>query len=122
VLQLSGTVFNPPSLRSRAGVTLDSGRHSGSLFVNYTGASRNTASLPEQRVASWTALDGQIRYVFGETGFRSNTELALTVQNLMDRRPPFVNASELGSVSVGFDPTNASAVGRFLTCQVTMRW
>jgi iron complex outermembrane receptor protein len=122
VSQLSGTVFNPPTLRSRAGVTWDSGGYSGSLFVNYTGPSLNSVSLPEQRVASWTTLDGQIGYVFGGMGLRGNTQLALTVQNLLDRRPPFVNASELGSVSLGFDPTNASAMGRFLTFQATMHW
>jgi outer membrane receptor protein involved in Fe transport len=50
----------------------------------------------------------------------------LNVQNLADRRPPFV-AIPAGDVAIGrapvpFDGTNASAVGRYVSLQIRKEW
>jgi outer membrane receptor protein involved in Fe transport len=119
LVPLSGNVFYPPSWRGRAGVSWDRARFHGALFANYTDHTRNPASAGQPHVASWTTFDGQIRY---STGASLNTNVSLSVRNLLDRHPPLVSPGVVGLGSVGFDSTNASATGRFLATEVAVRW
>ena len=51
----------------------------------------------------------------------SGLTLALNVQNVADADPPSFEApNELGFL--GYDPTNASPRGRFISAVVTKRW
>jgi outer membrane receptor protein involved in Fe transport len=45
----------------------------------------------------------------------SGTGVALTVTNLFDRSPPFVDDQLQG---LGYDPANASPLGRFISLQL----
>jgi iron complex outermembrane recepter protein len=123
---LSGTFFYPPTWRGRLGISWSASRYLGSLFVNYTGGSREVSSsaqpVPAQKLASWTTLDGQIGMAFGGGGVWGHTKLTLSAQNLLDRHPPLIATIQPGSASVNYDSTNTSPVGCFVALQLTQVW
>jgi iron complex outermembrane receptor protein len=122
VQQLSGTVFNPPRVRSRVGVMWEKVGWNAAAFMNYVGSSQDPDQTPIQEIASWTTVDFHLGYAFNVQSNGGGTRLSLTLQNLTDRRPPFVNAAQSGLPGINFDSTNASALGRFIGVGVTQRW
>ena len=91
-------------------------------FVNYVDDYRDDQSDPERSIDSWTTIDLQLRYDTGEAFARSwlsQTVFSLSVLNLFDEDPPFVN--NLG-VAVGYDPNNADPLGRFVALEFTKQW
>jgi outer membrane receptor protein involved in Fe transport len=129
---LSGTVFNPPRWKGRlnASWTKDKWVVSGAInyvdseinnTVNYSNAD-GTIGAPEN-VASWTTLDLQIAYHTSvESGPLSRLRLALSVQNLLDRDPPHINGTSTVEQGIGYDSTNASPVGRYISFSLTKDW
>ena len=123
VFDLVNTVGNTTSLRlvgilswSLKGWTVQS-------TVNYTGAYRDPASVPERRVDSWTTVDINVGYrVDGGSGWLANTQFNLGINNALDQRPPFVNQFDLTSGTFGYDPANASLLGRQVSLQLVKRW
>lgn len=118
---ISGTVFNPPELRVRGSLGLERGRFSASVFVNYQDGSTDEAASPSYDVDSWTTCDLTLSYEFGDSN-RASTRVSMAATNLFDEEPPFVNAAQSGVPGLNYDSTNASAVGRFLTLQLTQRF
>lgn len=91
--------------------------------VNYTGAYRGPGSVPARNVDSWTTVEVNIGYrVDGGSGSLANTRFNLGVNNALDQRPPFVNQFDLTSGTLGYDPANASLLGRQVSLQVVRRW
>lgn len=119
MLPLSGTIFYPPTWRSRLALNWKEGGYRGALFVNYIGPSRDTGMAPQEPIGSWTTLDASLGYLPPSLGHRTNLKLTLSAQNVLNHRPPFANTNQLGAPNINFDSTNTSAVGRFLTLQVT---
>ena len=117
-----GTLGNPVKLRLRghAGFTL--GALDGGIGVNHVGASRNRTVIPEERVASFTTVDLQVgaRIAGLAPGGRS-LRLALSVNNIFDTDPPYARFQAIGS-AVGYDPEQASPVGRTLALQAVIAW
>ncbi|MFL6636231.1 MAG: hypothetical protein ACJ8HJ_28380, partial [Massilia sp.] len=81
------------------------------VYVNYQNAYDNNLATPLQEVASHTTVDAQVAYRF-DAGVMKDTTLALNVNNLFDRRPPFVNIAQSSNGGGGFDPTLTNPVGR----------
>jgi hypothetical protein len=56
----------------------------------------------------------------------SDLDLVLNIQNLADRRPPFIAIPSsdiaIGRSAVPFDGTNASAVGRYVSLEIRKGW
>jgi outer membrane receptor protein involved in Fe transport len=119
---LSGTIYNPPKFHGRAGVSWERRGWSASAFVNHIGTSMDPAASPRQPIASWTTLDGSMSYAFQSEGPLQDTRVALSAQNIADRRPPFVEANQSSLPGIHFDATNASAIGRFMTLELTKKW
>lgn len=123
VIDLVDTVGNPTSLRlvgnlswSRRGWTIQG-------TVNYTGAYRDPGSVPTRRVDSWTTLDVNIGYrVGGGAGWLANTQCNLGINNALDQHPPFVNRYYQDSGTLGYDPANASLLGRQISLLVAKQW
>ncbi|MCF8826466.1 TonB-dependent receptor plug domain-containing protein [Xanthomonas campestris] len=112
-------VYLPIDLKLRGGVAITRRQLSGGVFVNYADHYRDPANLVDPHVASWTTVDLNIGYRFGaSTRSQEGTRLALNVQNLFDRDPPFV----INGINTGFDPTNATALGRFASMTLTHQW
>jgi len=117
-----GTIGNPVDLRLRSHLSWDEGPFGASLFVNFTDGYRNTLTQPTEHVASWTTFDGQLSWnVTGAKASAPGMRLALNAINLFDRPPPYVD-NEQGIITFGYDPENASALGRVVSAQLTVRW
>ncbi len=118
VIDVVSTFGNPVDLRLRGRLSAASGPWSGAAFINYTDHYRNLVVAPAERVSSWTTLDMSVTRRF--EGLPS-ASLSLSVTNLFDREPPYVNNPTLFSAS-GFDPDNASAMGRLVALQLVASW
>ena len=127
LVPLSGTVYYPPRWRGRFGVSWNYEPFLASVFVNYTGGSREESvpglpPVPDQGIASWTTLDSQIGISLEGDGHWGRTRLTLSAQNLMNRWPPLIIGMPDGVAGVNYDSTNSSPIGRFLTLQLTQTW
>lgn len=80
---------------------------SADVFVNYKGAYRLIA--PAQQINSLTTVDLSLGYTFVRpVKLLQNVQLRMDVTNLFDEKPPFVN------IEGGFDPAQASPLGRYI--------
>jgi iron complex outermembrane receptor protein len=117
-----GTVGQPVSLRMRARATWSRGPFDLAGFVNYTGGYTNQTVAPAEKVAPWTTVDLNLGYRLPiQTGALSGIRVAFSVTNLFDQAPPYVNYVTPLS-AIGFDSDNASAVGRFVSVEITKAW
>jgi iron complex outermembrane recepter protein len=70
-----------------------------------------------QSIPSFTTVDAHLAYHFDESsGALANAEIDLDGSNLLNRDPPFFNAA------LGYDPFNASPIGRLITVGISKRW
>jgi iron complex outermembrane recepter protein len=119
---LAGTESWPPHVRLRAGISWTEGAWNSSTFLNYAGSSRNEFNEPIENISSWTTVDSQIAYRFSGKVPDKGTRIALSVQNLFNKNPPYIDDSLLAYPGLHYDTTNASGVGRFVTLQVVTDW
>jgi iron complex outermembrane recepter protein len=118
---LSGTVYNPPHWRSRAGATWSFGQATVSAFYNYLGGVHNVLVTPNQSGKAMNTLDFAAIYrVKSEAYVLRNVNLALAVQNVTGAKPPYLDPS--ATAQVNYDSTNYSAVGRFVSLSITKGW
>jgi outer membrane receptor protein involved in Fe transport len=120
-----GILFHPPRFRGQAYVAASAGRWKGRLTVDYVGPSTNNTVAGNPRISAWAPLTLTTSYALGEPAGRHGVLLSLTVQNLLNADPPHVDfgTNTTGLLApLGFDPTNASPVGRFISADVTVRW
>lgn len=117
---LSGTLFNPARIHGRAGLVWDQGGLTASAFATYVGGLTDTTDA--EKTASFTTFDTVVRYRANALGgMWDGVELALSVQNLFDRRPPLYTPASPVLVPP-YDSTNYSAIGRFASVQLSKRW
>jgi outer membrane receptor protein involved in Fe transport len=112
------TVGNPPDLRLRASAAWDRGPFGITVTANHLGGYLDDLSILPRRVAPWTTIDAQLRLRLDGSGWFAGTQLALSVQNLFDRDPPFVNRA----TGQAYDSTNADPLGRFVSLQLIRDW
>ena len=123
VVDLVDTVGNPPSLRLVGTLSWSLRGWTVQTTVNHTGAYRDPGSVPEREVDSWTTVDVNIGYrVDGGSGWLANTQSNLGIINVFDESPPFVNQFDLTSGTFGYDPANATLLGRGISLQFVKRW
>ena len=128
VANVANTIAEPPKFRLRGGVTWQYRNLTADLMLNHTSAYQNTLFSPAQDIASWTTEDLTLRVNIPPRANRlwRNLNLVLNIQNLADRRPPFlaIPAGDLaiGRSAVPFDGTNASAVGRYVSLEIRKGW
>jgi len=106
-------VYLPVDFKVRSGITLTRQRLASGLFVNYVDSYRDPSNSDDPKVDSWTTVDLNIQY-----HFVGDISLALNIQNVFDRDPPFVENAR----GTGYDPTNATALGRFASLSLTYTW
>ena len=111
-----GTQNHPVELRLRGSTTWTRGRFSTTGIVNYSDSYRDTWSVPSRRVSSWTTLDLNLAYQFGEDD--SGARVSVNVENAFNDLPPFLN----NSVGLGYDAENADLTGRVVSFRVRRNW
>jgi outer membrane receptor protein involved in Fe transport len=91
-----------------------------STSVNYANGYRDTVSVPQRHVDSWTTLDLHAAYALNapKQAWLGDTTFAVGIENLFDEEPPFLN----NSVGVGYDQENADLIGRMWSVTVRKRW
>jgi len=123
-------IGEPIDLRLRGGLSWALGGFESALSLNHSGDYKNPLSTPATKVASWTTLDLQLSYRLdgrAAADFLKRVTVALDIQNLTDKNPPFVlipstPRSPLPVFPVGYDPPNASPLGRFMALQLKKTW
>ena len=120
---LVDTVGNPAQLRLAGRLSWSIRGWAAQTTVNHTGNYRDPGSVPARRVDAWTTVDVNVGYrIEGAQGWRANTQFNLGINNALDQRAPFVNQFNLNSGTLGYDPTNATLLGREVSLQVVKRW
>jgi iron complex outermembrane receptor protein len=100
----------PIVFRARASAGWSSGGASAELTLNYLDGYKNHLSTPVQKVDAWTTVDLHLGNEFGFYGVMlCVVSLSIDATNVFDQRAPFVN------IQNGFDPGQASALGRLVT-------
>ncbi len=117
---LAGTLHNAAKVHGRAGAVWVQSGFTGSLFANYTSGVRDMTN--GRQGASFTTFDATLRYdVDHPQSVFSGWQFALSVNNLLDRKPPLY-APVAPDYVAPYDSTNYSAIGRFLSASVSKRW
>lgn len=118
--QLAGTLHNPARVNGRFGLVWNRDGFTISTFANYTGGVKDTVN--DEKGASFSTFDATLRYAIDEDGGAwPGLEFAFSAQNLLDRKPP-LHTPPPYVYALPYDPTNYSAVGRFLALSMSMRW
>jgi iron complex outermembrane recepter protein len=113
---------NPVDLRVRGRAGWSNASWTVSAFVNYLDSYTNLTNVTPERVRSATTVDAQLAYrIPAATGLLSGLRVAISATNIFDRRPPYA-AYNLGIVATGYDPDNASPLGRVVSLQLTKSW
>ena len=120
LLNIVSTQNNPINLKARAMAIWSHRGLALSSFVNFQNSYRDTLSVPNRGVSSWTTVDMQISYeTSGDTpGWLDHTQFVMNAQNLFNVSAPFLN----NPLGVGYDQENADLYGRFLSFEVRKRW
>lgn len=117
-----GTVGNPVDLRLRGKASWSAGPVTFSTVANFTNGYKNTLLAAPAKVHSWTTIDMQIGYQVPEgSSVVGGMRFSLSATNLFDRDPPYVEYAN-GVSAIGYDPENASAIGRVISLQVIKQW
>lgn len=113
------TYGRPVDFRARAYMSWSRNAWSVSGFVNYTDGYTDGISHPARSVDSWSTADLSIVYATGAGGdYLANTRLSLTIQNLFDSDPPFINTP----AGLAYNSHNADPQGLLLAFQITKQW
>lgn len=95
------------------------------MYVNHVNAYNNNLTTPVQKVRSSTTVDARVALALedlGSAGLLKNATLALSAQNLFNKKPPFVNIAQSSNVGGGFDATLTNPVGRLVSIALDKRF
>lgn len=125
-IQRLNTPFSPVDFRARGGLSWRRGPVSAVAFVNYTGPYSDNRGTPVVPIQSFTTVDAGVALDGSSSniGWLKHVRVALNAQNLFDARPPHLapDRSTRSKAGVGYDPVNASGVGRFISLQLRSVW
>ncbi len=119
-IDILDSIYNPVSLRLRGQATWSSGPFASTISLNYTDSYKDNQQTPDRSIASWTTVDAVVSFNFDHLRMGSGLSLALSATNLLDRDPPSVVSNAFNAF--GYDPANASALGRFLAVELKKAW
>jgi outer membrane receptor protein involved in Fe transport len=118
-----GLFANPVEWRLRGRMGWSTGGFSANAFVNYIDGYTNQVVTPIESVSSWTTVDLSVSQRIGGAGGedRRGLQLGLSIQNLFDRDPPYVN-NRSNTSALGYDPEKSNPLGRMISIQAVIRW
>jgi iron complex outermembrane receptor protein len=117
----SGTLFNSPEFRARAGALWTRGELSVASFVNYMSGVDDVRGTTLVPLAAMATVDLSARVKTGVTsGPLANITLSFSGQNIFNRKPALLGNTQI--YDQPYDPTNYSPVGRFVSFGITKKW
>lgn len=117
-IQRSGTLFNPPKLRGRAGISWSRRALGLSFFANHSGKLRDARQASVARLGATTSFDASLRLTLANRqGPFQGVDLILAVQNMFNTQPPLIRTTNVWDAP--YDSTNYSAVGRFVSLSLS---
>ena len=121
LVQLAGTVFNPPQYRLRGTARLGLDRFRTSVSLNYIGALLDRRFESKRRLAPSATLDLAATYTLDQgDGREPSLELSFSIQNLFDQAPRRIE--QFGPYDTPYDSTNYSPIGRFISVGIRRHW
>jgi outer membrane receptor protein involved in Fe transport len=117
--EVAGLAFNPARFRARTGTTLSTGPVAATLIINWTGPFQNNYITPQEAVVSQATVDAQVAYTFRGDGWFGGFRASLSVQNIFDKNPPYVNFDTATYPSYHYDTLNANPVGRYFSARLS---
>ncbi len=123
-IEMLDTFSQPTQWRARAHVGFRSGGWAANAFVHHRNSYTDNRFMPFFEVDDNTTVDASVGYTFGSaSGALSNTTITFGAINVLDEDPPPTRVRPTtGVFDLGFDPANASPLGRLLTLDLTKRW
>lgn len=125
-VKLDNMEYQPADFRANATFGWSKGPASVTGILHYVGSYRNTLVTPDGRVHDWLTGDIAINYDFGSSGphgLLSGMRATIVVQNVLDAAPPRLRVDPAANVADnGYDPTNASAIGRAVSLRLAKAW
>ena len=119
-INVLNTLENPVNFRGRLTAGIEKRGLSFNGALNYVNHYIDPTGAVPIDIASWTTVDLQMAYRVPNWHWpMDGLQLALSCTNCLDRAPPAVRSS---SFLFGYDPTNASPLGRFVSVTVRKRW
>ena len=118
------TLYNPVDLRLRGTVAYTRGGLAANLAVYYTDSYSVDGSGEAAEIDAWTTADLILSYDTGDrrgNALLNDLVVRLSVLNLFDEDPPATPSRPQGGL-FGYDPTNASALNRFVALELTKRF
>jgi iron complex outermembrane recepter protein len=142
VLGTAGFNTTFPSVKDegRLSVRYGIGAFSANAYYNYLGSYRNwsgSTAIPVVRVGgfpvsggdpvdSFGTLDLNVSYRFQDLWFSRETQLFVDATNVLDEDPPQYNTFAIGGNNgvgvAGYDPVNASPLGRVITVGIRAKF
>lgn len=116
-----GTFANPAKWRLRGRAGWSRGGFAATLFANFVGGYLNQIPAVPESVSSWTTFDFSLAQRFGGDDDERGLQLGLSILNLFDRDPPYVN-NRTNTSALAYDPEKANPLGRTISLQATIRW
>jgi iron complex outermembrane recepter protein len=105
----------PVALRGRATVGWSRGPWNASASLNFVDHYRDVLG---NRIHAWAPVDIAFGVAPKGEGLWKGIDVTLVAQNLLDQAPPFYDSA----VGAGYDATNAGALGRYVSLQVSKHW
>src|SRR5690606_26853811 len=88
------------------------------LSVNFADNYTDNVSTPNRKIDSYRTWDFHLARDWRDEGSNRGAVLSLSIQNIFDEDPPFVN----NVTGYGYDPSNHSPLGRVVSLQLRQRW
>ncbi|PHR19460.1 MAG: hypothetical protein COA41_07210 [Sphingopyxis sp.] len=124
IVQQINSLFQPVDLKMRGRLGYSAKNFSTSIFLNYIDSYKVDDTPTADSIKSWTTVDLTMTFDtkdnLGGQLFR-NTALRLSISNLFDKDPPRIPFFSNLRVD-GYDPTNASPLGRFVSLELIKRF
>lgn len=108
----------PIDWRARASVFWRGGDWTSGLSVNFADNYTDNVSTPNRKIDSYRTWDFHLARDWRDEGSNRGAVLSLSIQNIFDEDPPFVN----NVTGYGYDPSNHSPLGRVVSLQLRQRW
>lgn len=119
---LVNEVGKPAKFRARANAGWKQGPWGAFAYINFVNSYKNPFSTTSTRIGSWTTIDASLRFDGSRPlvlKWLAGISATLSVENVFNKAPPlFANSS----FDLLYDPTNASATGRYVSLRLVKSW